>query len=53
MKALLPFNPLIADAVTFIIIETARVSKCPKLNIFLKKKVKINIIKYLISSENL
>ena len=27
MKALLPLNPLIADAITFMIIETARISK--------------------------
>ena len=57
MKALLPLNPLRADAITFIIIETARTSKCLKLNSFLlffkKKKVKTNIIKNLIYSENL
>ena len=35
MKALLPLNPLIADAITFIIIETVRISKCSKLNSFL------------------
>ena len=35
MKALLPLNPLIADAITFIIIETVRISKCSKLNGFL------------------
>ena len=45
MKALLQFNPLIADAITFIIVETVRISKCSKLNSFLKKK-KVNIIKY-------
>ena len=41
MKALLPLNPLRADAITFIIIETVRTSKCLKLNsflLFLKKK---------------
>ena len=41
MKALLPLNPLIADAITFIIIQTVRISKCSKLNssfFFLKKK---------------
>ena len=41
MKALLPLNPLRADAITFIIIETVRTSKCLKLNSFLlffKKK---------------
>ena len=32
MKALLPLNPLIANAITFIIIETVRISKCSKLN---------------------
>ena len=32
MKALLPLNPLIADAITFIIIETVRISKFSKLN---------------------
>ena len=35
MKALLPLNLLIADAITFIIIETVRISKCSKLNSFL------------------
>ena len=35
MKALLPFNLLIADGITFIIIETVRISKCSKLNRFL------------------
>ena len=35
MKALLPLNPLIADAITFSIVETARISKCSKLNRFL------------------
>ena len=35
MKALLPLNLLIADAITFIIIETVRISKCSKLNRFL------------------
>ena len=35
IKALLPLNPLIADAVTFIIVKTVRISKCPKLNSFL------------------
>ena len=34
MKALLPLNPLIADAITFIIIQTVRISKCSKLNSF-------------------
>ena len=34
-KDLLPFNMLIADAITFIIIETVRTSKCSKLNSFL------------------
>ena len=40
MKALLPLNPLIADAITFIIIQTVRISKCSKLNsfFFFKKK---------------
>ena len=40
MKALLPLNPLIADAITFMITETARISKCSKLNSFLLKKQK-------------
>ena len=54
MKALLPLNPLIAAAITFIIIETVRISKYSKLNSFLFfKKAKTNIIKYQISSENL
>ena len=35
MKALLPLNPLIADAITLIIRETPRISKCSKLNSFL------------------
>ena len=35
MKALLPLNPLIAAAITFIIIETVRISKYSKLNSFL------------------
>ena len=35
MKALLSLNWLIADAITFIIIETVRTSKCSKLNSFL------------------
>ena len=35
MKALLPLNPLIADAITFIIAKTVRISKCSKLNSFL------------------
>ena len=35
MKALLPLNPLIVDAMTFIIIETVRIPKCSKLNSFL------------------
>ena len=35
MKALLPLNLLTADAITFIIIETVRVSKCSKQNSFL------------------
>ena len=35
MKALLPLNPLIANAITFSIVETARISKCSKLNRFL------------------
>ena len=34
MKALLLLNLLIADAITFIIIETVRISKFSKLNIF-------------------
>ena len=34
MKALLSLNPLIADVITFIIIETVRISKCSKLNVF-------------------
>ena len=38
MKALLPLNLLIADAITFIIIETVRISKFSKLNIFFFKK---------------
>ena len=38
MKALLPLNPLIADAITFIIAETVTISKFSKLKIFLKKK---------------
>ena len=46
MKALLPLNPLIADAITFIIIQTVRISKCSKLNSFLKKKKKVNITNY-------
>ena len=54
MKALLPLNPLIAAAITFIIIETERMSKYSKLNSFLfLKKGKTKIIKYQISSENL
>ena len=44
MKALLPLNLLIANAITFITVETVRILKCSKLNSFLKKKV--NIIKY-------
>ena len=44
MKALLTLNPLIVDAITFIIVETVRISKCSKLNSFFLKKV--NIIKY-------
>ena len=35
MKALLPLNPLIADAITLIIVETVKISKCSKLNSFL------------------
>ena len=35
MKALLPLNPLIADAITLIIVETVIISKCSKLNSFL------------------
>ena len=35
MKALLPLNPPKADAITFIIIETVRISKYSKLNSFL------------------
>ena len=40
IKALLPLNLLIADAITFIIIETVRISKFSKLktSFFLKKK---------------
>ena len=38
MKVLLPLNPLIADVITFIIIETVRISKCSKLNVFFKRK---------------
>ena len=56
IKGLLPLNLLIADAIIFIIIETVRISKFSKPNIFLflkKKKVKANIIKNLISSEKL
>ena len=57
MKALLPLNPLIADAITFIIIETVRISKRSKLHRLKKKQkqneIKTNIIKNLISSENL
>ena len=53
MKALLPLNPPIADAITFIIRETVRISKYSKLNSFLKPiKLKTNLIKNLISSEN-
>ena len=37
MKALFPFNPLIADAITVIIVETVRISKCSKLNTFFCK----------------
>ena len=51
LKALLPLNPLVADAITFIIIETVRISKCFKLVFFKKKKYKKKI-KYLISSES-
>ena len=40
IKALLPLNPLIADAITYIIIETVRISECSKLNSFLFKKRK-------------
>ena len=57
IKGLLPLNLLIADAIIFIIIETVRISKFSKPNIFFfflkKKKVKTNIIKNLISSEKL
>ena len=35
VKALLPLNPLIVYAITFIIRETVRISKCSKLNNFL------------------
>ena len=35
MKALLPLNLLIVNAITFIIRETVRISKCSKLNSFL------------------
>ena len=35
MKALLPLNLLITDAITFIIIETVRISKYSKPNSFL------------------
>ena len=39
IKSLLPLNLLIADAITFIIIETGRISKFSKLKIsFFKKK---------------
>ena len=42
IKALLPLNLLIADAITFIIIETVRISKFSKLktSLFLKKRSK-------------
>ena len=43
MKALLPLNPLIADAITFIIAETVTIFKCLILKMFLKK---VNILKY-------
>ena len=43
-KAFLLLNPLIVDAITFIIIETVRILKCSKLNSFLLKKVKTNEI---------
>ena len=39
-KALLPLNPLITDAINFIVTETVRISKCSKLNSFLLKKSK-------------
>ena len=42
MKALLTLNPLIVDAITFIIVETVRISKCSKLNSFFFKKSKYN-----------
>ena len=39
-KALLPLNPLITDAIAFIITETVRISKCSKINSLLLKKSK-------------
>ena len=43
IKDLLPLNLLIADAITFIIIETVRISKFSKLKIsFFKKKRSTN-----------
>ena len=47
MKALLPLNPLIAAAINFIIVETARISKCSKLNSLLKSRMSIKVVKYL------
>ena len=39
-KALRPLNPLITDAIAFIITETVRISKCSKINSLLLKKSK-------------
>ena len=40
IKALSPLNLLIADVITFIIIEAVRISKCSKLKSLLLKKTK-------------
>ena len=46
IKGLLPLNLLIADAIIFIIIETVRISKFSKPNIFLFLKKKKSKSKY-------
>ena len=53
VKVLLPLNPLIADAMIFIIRKTVRNFKMLKTELFPLKKHKQNIIKNLISSGNL
>ena len=40
IKALSPLNLLIADVITFIIIEAVGISKCSKLKSLLLKKTK-------------